>query len=286
MTNDDMTVCQGNLASAIFRAVDNGIVIVDYEREKIVDANPAACIIFGVEYDDLIGSSCSQYLCDLDGNQCPLKSMDTCEQRDTYLNRSRLTYIRGDGTEVHLIKSAVTLIWRGEYHLVCNLVDVTEELKLTEELRHQRNMARLYMDVAQDVFLALDLDGNIKFINKKGCEILKVDEWEVIGKSWFDNFVPESELYKVKKEFSNLLTSDDAAEFESWVVNSQGELRLLRWKNVSVRGTDGCVNSTFSSGEDITDIKRAEMELEKYWRKVESELQNNISKLKARSVAG
>lgn len=282
----DQRSCQENLASAIFKAVDSGIVVVDYKSEMIVDVNPSACIMFGVEYDDLVGAHCSGFLCDAENEICPVKQMKSLEEQTEYLSRSNVSFTRNDGSVVHLIKSAITLVWRGRKQIVCNLVDITEDLKLTDELKRQRNMAQLYMDVAQDIFIALDLNGNLELINKKGCETLKVKEEDAIGKNWFDTFVPSYELYKIKKEFNKLLTSHEISECESWIMDTEGGNHLIRWKNAPVFDNDGNVTSTFSSGEDITDIRRAEQELEKYWRKIESELENNIIQLKSRSVAG
>ena len=53
------------------------------------------------------------------------------------------------------------------------------------------------LDVADFIYLALDLNQKVVLINKKGCEILGYSEEEIIGKNWFDNFLPK-DIVKAK----------------------------------------------------------------------------------------
>ncbi|GAI74382.1 unnamed protein product, partial [marine sediment metagenome] len=51
--------------------------------------------------------------------------------------------------------------------------------------------AQKYLDVAGVMLVAIDVEGRVGLVNKKGCEILGYEEEEIIGKKWFDNFLPE-----------------------------------------------------------------------------------------------
>lgn len=53
---------------------------------------------------------------------------------------------------------------------------------------------RNYFDLVQVMIVILDREGRVASINRKGCEILGYKEEEIIGKNWFDNFIPESYL--------------------------------------------------------------------------------------------
>ena len=62
---------------------------------------------------------------------------------------------------------------------------------IEEELRREKEKAQKYLDVAGVIFVVLDSNGRISLINKKGCEVLGYQAEEMIGKDWFDNFLPK-----------------------------------------------------------------------------------------------
>ena len=49
----------------------------------------------------------------------------------------------------------------------------------------------MILDSASVMMIALDPNGRVSLINKKGCEILGYKESEVLGKKLFSSFVPE-----------------------------------------------------------------------------------------------
>ncbi|MCX5876048.1 MAG: GAF domain-containing protein, partial [Deltaproteobacteria bacterium] len=57
---------------AIFETVQAGIVIIDKESRRIVEANPIARQLIGLPRPKLIGSICHQSICPTDRGQCPI----------------------------------------------------------------------------------------------------------------------------------------------------------------------------------------------------------------------
>ena len=137
-------------------------------------------------------------------------------------------------------------------------------LKKSEEaLREERDRAQHYLDVAKTVLVVISADQRVSLINKKGCDILGYDESEIIGKNWFDTFVPARMRADVKATFNKLMTRDlpPVENFENPVVSREGEERLIAWHNAVLENDDGEIIATLSSGEDITERKRAEEKL-------------------------
>jgi PAS domain S-box-containing protein len=132
---------------------------------------------------------------------------------------------------------------------------------LQDEILRERDQAQNYLDVAGVMFLVLDNEKHIKLINKKGCEILGYTEEEVIGKNWVDHFIPAYLRDEVDKLHSDLITSSVSGNnlVENSCLTSMGTERIIRWNNVALRDTDGNVIGTLSSGEDITEAKKAEL---------------------------
>ncbi|MFC1614377.1 PAS domain S-box protein [Gemmatimonadota bacterium] len=138
--------------------------------------------------------------------------------------------------------------------------DITERKRAEEAVSLERDRAQKYLDVAGVMLIALDAHGKVSLINHKGCEILGCKEKDIIGKHWFDNFLPQRNRKDVKKAFERLIAGDveNVGYFENPVVNCSGEERILAWHNVLLYDESGGITGTLSSGEDITERKQAE----------------------------
>ena len=55
--------------------------------------------------------------------------------------------------------------------------------------------AKKYLEIAGVAFVALDKEGNITLINKKGYEILQYEEGELVGKNWFETCLPKKNWF-------------------------------------------------------------------------------------------
>ena len=150
----------------------------------------------------------------------------------------------------------ITLLWLAGENISRALVR-----KRTERaLRQQRDLAQKYLDVAGVMFVMIDADRKVRLINKKGCEILGYDEEDVVGKDWFDNFLPEDLREDVGVVFDALIAGDakPVEYYENPVIGKDGSERLIAWHNTLLRYEDGRIIGSLSSGEDITERKRAE----------------------------
>ena len=85
-------------------------------------------------------------------------------------------------------------------------------------------------------------------------------EEEIIGKNWFDNFLPETERDRVKAGFNDLMSGniEQTEYFENPVVTRNGDIRLIAWHNTVLKDDEGLIIGTLSSGEDITERRQAE----------------------------
>jgi PAS domain S-box-containing protein len=148
-------------------------------------------------------------------------------------------------------------------------------------LRHQRTQSELerrrrqtgrYLDIAEVAILALDESGCVTLINRKGCEILAREASEVVGKSWFDHFIPPRHRDGLLGVYRKLMSGDivPVRDFENPVLTADGEERIVAWRNTVLRDGDGRIIGTLSSGEDITEHKRVQQRLTQLAAIVES----------------
>jgi PAS domain S-box-containing protein len=124
----------------------------------------------------------------------------------------------------------------------------------------EMHTAQNYLDVAGVAIVAINARGEVSLINKKGLQILGYGEGEVIGKNWFDCFLPERLREEVRSVFQKLLKgeTEPVEYYRNPVLTREGEERLLAWYNTLLKDESGNIVGTLSSGEDVTERVRAE----------------------------
>lgn len=134
----------------------------------------------------------------------------------------------------------------------------------------EMNLAQLYLDIADVIIVAIASDETVIEINKKGCEILGYKKGEILGQNWFDKFIPARMRDEVRPLFHKMLAGTlRLSHYENPVLTQDGSERLIAWHNILLRDDQDHVIATLSSGEDITDRKALERELNDYRQRLE-----------------
>jgi PAS domain S-box-containing protein len=125
--------------------------------------------------------------------------------------------------------------------------------------RAASDRAEHYLHAAGVMLLALDSNGRVTMINRKGLDILGYGEREVVGQIWFDTFIPEQLREGVRTVFDQIVSGETrhVKYYENPIVTADGEERLIAWHNSLVRDQNGHIVGVLGSGEDITDKRRA-----------------------------
>jgi two-component system, cell cycle sensor histidine kinase and response regulator CckA len=134
--------------------------------------------------------------------------------------------------------------------------EIVERRQAESALRHERNRAQRYLDTVDVVIVALDLDGRITLINRKGCDLLGRPEEELIGHPAIDTCVPV-EWRDITRQKLRALMAGELPVTENPVRSRTGEERLLEWRNRLLRDQDGRVIGTLSCGTDISERAHA-----------------------------
>ena len=162
-----------------------------------------------------------------------------------------------EGTERPIADSAAPI--RDEHGKMIGVVlvfrDQSEQRAAQRLLTQEKEKAQQYLDVVGVMLIALDTSGHVTMVNRKGCEILGYQEGDILGKDWFEHFLPDKVRDEVNGAFSRIISGHlEMDEYlESVVLTNSGEARLIAWHNSILRDQDGSIIGILSSGEDITD---------------------------------
>ncbi len=161
--------------------------------------------------------------------------------------------------------------YEGRIGLLSSALDVTERKLAEFNLIKERDRAQSYLDVAGVMFVVIDKDQDVVLINKKGCQILEAAEGDIIGKNWFENFIPAHKKEVVRRVFQQIMNGEEhlVKYYENPIITKTGEEKIIAWHNTLIRDEEGEVVATLSSGEDITEQRSAELQLQ------ESEMQKS-----------
>ncbi len=183
-------------------------------------------------------------------------------------NRFRLEYRmkgkEGDWVDVLLRGSAITNESGETIRFVGTNSDITKRKRVEKILLNERKLTRQYLEVAGIMLLAIDRDFNITLINPKGCQVLDCDCKEAIGKNWIEHFIPEENKSATEWFLKKMINNQEISHVsnEGKVIQRSGMLRLIAWKNSVLRDENGSITGIFASGEDITEKREAEIQLQ------------------------
>jgi PAS domain S-box-containing protein len=145
-------------------------------------------------------------------------------------------------------------------YFVSQVQDITERKRIEEALKSEKERVQKYLDIAGVMFVAIDNNGFITLVNRRACEILGHIEENMVGRNWFETCIPAQIREQVRCVFERLMRCEiePVEYFENPVITNEGKERLIAWHNTLLRDDLGQVIGTLSSGEDITERKRAE----------------------------
>jgi PAS domain S-box-containing protein len=164
-------------------------------------------------------------------------------RRDIISNKA--TYSRVDGTVAGIVGI---------------FMDITERKRAEKALKRERDNAERYLNTAEVILAALDNNASITLLNRKGYQVLGYEEGELIGKDWIKVCLRPQDRESVY-EVNRKIIDGEIETFEYYegcILTKKGEERLIGWHTTIIKDEKGRITGTLSSGEDITERKKAE----------------------------
>ena len=129
-----------------------------------------------------------------------------------------------------------------------------QELALhREEIRSQT-----YLDIAEIVLVAIDGDGLVRLINRKGRDLFGLVEEQILGRRWLD-YIPtnyqDGMWRQIVDSFSRGYNLPDT-HFECTIKTSKRENRRIMWRFAPLSNEGG--DLVLASGMDVTQVRDLE----------------------------
>jgi PAS domain S-box-containing protein len=262
---------------ALLEATFDAVVIMD-DRGRIQAFNASAEAMFGYRAADAIGRNVSMLMTAIDRleHDTHLKRYsDGGEPR--ILGKGRDVRVRHrDGSEFSVFLSVGQIPNTNPPQFVGFLHDTHLRRKALATLEHERQLNRLYLDLAQVMLVATDRNGVVQLVNQRAIRVLRKSNADIMNRSWVDGCVAPEDRTIARTTFRALLNAvdDEPQSCEYHVRASDGEDRFITWRGVALRDGDGVATGIMLSGEDITDQRRAESEAHKALERM-----NSVSRL-------
>ncbi|MFH1692535.1 MAG: histidine kinase dimerization/phosphoacceptor domain -containing protein [Candidatus Omnitrophota bacterium] len=226
---------------------------------------------------------------------CSLLIIFFGERLYIFFSKSDMSWLLVHPQHLWFDLSAITLLsFSGVWLLVLNrqlhlrTKDLQKELIrrsfVEEALRSQGDLAQRYLDVAGVMLIIINSEGVVTSINKKGCDILGCKEEEVLGKDWFENFLPKNIRAEIKSIFGKLINGvmEPVEYVENPIITKDGQEKIIAWHNSILADKRGKY-FVVASGEDITQrrchevrLKQALCEKDVLLREVHHRVKNNL----------
>ncbi|MDO9466590.1 MAG: EAL domain-containing protein [Thiobacillus sp.] len=141
--------------------------------------------------------------------------------------------------------------------------DITTRTEAERALLQSQQQTQQYLNIVGVILVALDTDGRVQLVNRKGCEMLGATEADIVGRDWIEHFLPERVRDTVRANLIQMMQGNIApVEYmENAILTRSGEERVVAWHNAVMRDDEGRITGILASGEDITERKRTEAQL-------------------------
>ena len=137
----------------------------------------------------------------------------------------------------------------------------------------QSEYERRFRNTLEDIQLAavtLNRDGNITFCNDFFLHLTGWRRGELLGKNWYQTFIPEAQRQQLQQLLSLMDTPDSfPSTRETEILASNGDHLLIAWSITLLYDRNDKATSMTAIGEDITEQRRNQIELMKLSTTVE-----------------
>ncbi|HKB85914.1 MAG TPA: PAS domain S-box protein [Ignavibacteriaceae bacterium] len=215
---------------------------------------------------------------------------DDFTSRETELNdrearhySAKYLVITKDGRETWLQDKATRFIdaYGNNLFSVGTLKKYTEADNLVEKFKYSNENLETVFDLANLLILVIDEDQKIRLINKKACDLVGIEQDEILGKEW-TVLVPDNLKHVLRENIENTFREiiPPPQDREIVLISKSGEPKIIQYNNAVLRDETGKIVRIMSLGLDVTEKKKEEKIQEVVFRIIQnSNAESDIKEL-------
>jgi len=182
-------------------------------------------------------------------------------EKNLRIQGERMSY-RAPGIPLRIYYySILPFPWQGVVELAMLLMeDVTEQVRLSEEVRRVERQLALVVESAQDIVLSTELDSRILTWNTAAEKLSGFRLHEVRGQSFFD-FFDGRDQEEIGHVFANLRAGQDARLVECDLRTKNGGRIAVSWIFSPMKDHQSQTAGIVAVGRDLTERRKFEAQL-------------------------
>ncbi len=261
----------------ILQTMVDGMVVVNL-KGQIIYANHAAERILEIRKDEILGryySESSWQQVDTEGTPYPPDQLPLTialrEQREVRNQEHGYASKARGKTKWLSVNAAPLFDEKGQmYGAVASFRDITEQKRAEEALRESEERVRAFIEGAEDMVYFQGLDGSLSMLNEANARITgySLEEFAADPYLW-ERIVHPEDMKVAEQFFAEHPKGTPSFEVTYRLRTKSGQWRWIQSRMVGVRDESGQYIGYNCIDRDITDLKRAQAELEKHRDRLE-----------------
>jgi PAS domain S-box-containing protein len=265
----EKTVTEGSGAAlyhALVRCSSDGLILLDGDSDRILEANAAAGVMAGKTPEALAG----------------VHLVDLVEPQDAERVDSALRSAREAGSsllEVSLVRAGHSGSRPVSVHLEalpCGLLallhDVTEKARMLGMVRREKEMSRSLLETVNACVLGVDLKGRVTLLNRRFRETAGVSPSDVLGRDAIEMLVAEHDRPAARRALAEVIAGRSVDELDLTVAGDQ----VLSFSGALVEDGDNQPRGVVWVAMEVTRKRRLMEEV----RRGEERTQRSLQQLK------
>lgn len=137
------------------------------------------------------------------------------------------------------------------------------EKESSEDALSKQHYMQVFLDETRFLIVRLNRMGQVVYANPTLYRITGYSSEEVLGKDWFENFLPKDKSFDIQSIFLQIIDQHYSDVVQNPIVGRDGREIQVEWYNTVLRGKDGEVYGVISLGVDVTEKMNKIVHLEK-----------------------
>lgn len=235
---------------ALFNYALEAIVVVD-DQGRYLDANPAACQLFGMPREDLLSYSIADFAD---------PAVDVAAVWRQFLEQGQMSgefrLQLPDGQVRDTEFNAIANYVPGQHLSV--LRDISERQRAAATLRQSEEQLRLFVAASSDVIYRMSADWQeLRCLEGKDFLASTDDP----SHTWLETYIPPEEQSRVRAAIQDAIRTRSFFELEHQIIRRNGSIGWTFSRAIPLLNEQGDLVEWFGAASDITSRKRAEAAL-------------------------